>query len=127
MESHEVDTDARNPLWIALFAQATLGLVKNMRTCTCFIGSKELALARCVHTGLLLINYTAFKDRSEPLPACVKLCVVGQCRYSAKSRNALVTFLADRDGCCFTYCWTCNQASGSERHQGRKRPTFNGA
>ena len=60
MESHEVNTEARNPLLISLFAQATLGLVKNMRTCTCLIGSKELELSRCVHTGLLLINLTAF-------------------------------------------------------------------
>ena len=51
MESHEVNTEARNPLLISLFAQATLGLVKNMRTCACFIGSKELELSRCVHTG----------------------------------------------------------------------------
>ena len=61
MESHEVNTEARNPLLISLFAQATLGLVKNMRTCTCFIGSKELELSRCVHTGLLLINLTSHR------------------------------------------------------------------
>ena len=78
MESHEVNTEARNPLLISLFAQATLGLVKNMRTCTCLIGSKELELSRCVHTGLLLINLTAFKERSEPLPSCIQLCVVGE-------------------------------------------------
>ena len=90
MESHEVNTEARNPLLISLFAQATLGLVKNMRTCTCFIGSKELELSRCVHTGLLLINLTAFKDRSEPLPACIQLCVVGEEESAPKSRSALV-------------------------------------
>ena len=90
MESHEVNTEARNPLLISLFAQATLGLVKNMRTCTCFIGNKELELSRCVHTGLLLINLTAFKDRSEPLPACIQLCVVGEEESAPKSRSALV-------------------------------------
>ena len=90
MESHEVNTEARNPLLISLFAQATLGLVKNMRTCACFIGSKELELCRCVHTGLLLINLTAFKDRSEPLPACIQLCVVGEEESAPKSRSALV-------------------------------------
>ena len=67
----------------------SLGLVKNMRTCACFIGSKELS--RCVHTGLLLIiNLTAFKDRSEPLPACIQLCVVGEEDSAPKSRSALV-------------------------------------
>ena len=90
MESHEVNTEARNPLLISLFAQATLGLVKNMRTCTCFIGSKELELSRCVHTGLLLINLTAFKDRSEPLPACIQLCVVGEEESAPRSRSAFV-------------------------------------
>ena len=90
MESHEVNTEAKNPLLISLFAQATLGLVKNMRTCACFIGSKELELSRCVQTGLLLINLTAFKDRSEPLPACIQLCVVGEEESAAKSRSALV-------------------------------------
>ena len=61
-----------------------------MRTCTCFIGSKELELSRCVHTGLLLINLTAFKDRSEPLLACIQLCVVGEEDSAPKSRSALV-------------------------------------
>ena len=86
MQSHEVNTEARNPLLISLFAQATLGLVKNMRTQACFMGSKELELSSCVHTGLLLTNLTAFKDRREPLPACIKLCVVGP----TKSRSAFV-------------------------------------
>ena len=90
MESHEVNTEARNPLLISLFAQATLGLVKNMRTCTCLIGSKELELSRCVHTGLLLINLTAFKERSEPLPSCIQLCVVGEEEGNPRSRSALV-------------------------------------
>ena len=90
MESHEVNTEARNPLLISLFAQATLGLVKNMRACTCLIGSKELELSRCVHTGLLLINLTAFKDRSEPLPSCIQLCVVGEEESNPRSRSALV-------------------------------------
>ena len=90
MESHEVNTEARNPLLISLFAPATLGLVKNMRTCACFIGSKELELSRCVHTGLLLINLTAFKDRSEPLPSCIQLCVVGEEESNPRSRSALV-------------------------------------
>ena len=38
MESHEVDTDAFNPLLISLFAQAKLGLIKDMAHCICYIG-----------------------------------------------------------------------------------------
>ena len=38
MESHEVDTDAFNPLLISFFAQAKLGLVKDMAHCRCYVG-----------------------------------------------------------------------------------------
>ena len=32
LESHEIDTTARNPLLLSLFAQSTLGLIKDMKT-----------------------------------------------------------------------------------------------
>ena len=34
LESHEIDTPARNPLLLSPFAQSTLGLIKDMRTWT---------------------------------------------------------------------------------------------
>ena len=36
MESHEVDTEAFNPLLVSLFAQAKLGLIKDMAHCKCY-------------------------------------------------------------------------------------------
>ena len=57
LETHEVDTDALNPLLISLFAQSTLGLVKDMKRCVCWIvdqdgNQQSLPLARCNDTGL---------------------------------------------------------------------------
>ena len=52
MESHEVDMDAFTPLLISLFAQAKLGLIKDMAQCRCYIGDLEVPMARCSHTGL---------------------------------------------------------------------------
>ena len=42
MGSHEVDTDAYNPLLISLFAQARLGLINDMQQCGCYIGDLEV-------------------------------------------------------------------------------------
>ena len=38
MKSHEVYTDAFNPLLVSLFAQAKLALIKDMAQCRCYIG-----------------------------------------------------------------------------------------
>ena len=72
MESHEVDTAARNPLLISLFAQSTLGLVKDMSTCTCTVQGKVLELARCADTGLLPLNLSQYAHRQQKLPLCVR-------------------------------------------------------
>ena len=40
-ESHEVDTDAYNPLLISLFAQAKLSLIKDVAQCRCHIGVRS--------------------------------------------------------------------------------------
>ena len=74
LESHEIDTPARNPLRLSLFAQSTLGLIKDMRTCTCSIRNDDgsmshVPLARCSETGLLLLCLSSFQ---EDLPECVK-------------------------------------------------------
>ena len=74
LESHEIDTPARNPLLLSLFAQSTLGLIKDMRTCTCSIRNDDgsmshVPLARCSETGLLLLCLSSFQ---ENLPECVK-------------------------------------------------------
>ena len=74
LESHEIDTPARNPLLLSLFAQSTLGLIKDMRTCTCSIRNDDgsmshVPLARCSETGLLLLCLSSFQ---EDLPECVK-------------------------------------------------------
>ena len=73
LESHEIDTTARNPLLLSLFAQSTLGLIKDMKTWTCSIcnhdGSTHVPLARCSETGLLLLCLSTF---SEDLPDCVR-------------------------------------------------------
>ena len=71
MESHEVDTDAFNPLLVSLFAQAKLGLIKDMAQSRCYIGDLEVPMARCVHTGLLLICLSQFTRRSK-LPRVVE-------------------------------------------------------
>ena len=72
MESHEVDTAARSPLLISLFAQSTLGLVKDMSTCACTIQGKVLELARCADAGLLLLNLSQYGHRQHKLPLCVR-------------------------------------------------------
>ena len=56
MESHEVDTEAFNPLLVSLLAQAKLGLIKNMTQCRCYVGDLEVPMARCAHTGVLFMN-----------------------------------------------------------------------
>ena len=71
MESHEVDTDAFNPLLISLFAQAKLSLIKDMAQCRCYIGDLEVPMARCFHTGLLLICLSQVSRRSK-LPRVVE-------------------------------------------------------
>ena len=71
MESHEVDTDAFNPLLVSLFAQAKLGLIKDMTQSRCYIGDLEVPMARCVHTGLLLLCLSQFTRRSK-LPRVVE-------------------------------------------------------
>ena len=74
LESHEIDTTAHNPLLLSLFAQSTLGLIKDMKTCTCSIrnhdgSTSHVPLARCSETGLLLLCLSTF---SEDLPDCVR-------------------------------------------------------
>ena len=71
MESHEVDTEAFNPLLVSLFAQAKLGLLKDMAHCKCYIGDLEVPMARCAHTGLLLLCLSQFSRRSK-LPRVVE-------------------------------------------------------
>ena len=65
MESHEIDTSAFNPLLVSLFAQAKLGLIKDMAHCKCYIGDLEVPMARCAHTGLLLLCLSQFSRRSK--------------------------------------------------------------
>ena len=71
MESHEIDTSAFNPLLVSLFAQANLGLIKDMAHCKCYIGDLEVPMARCAHTGLLLLCLSQFSRRSK-LPRLVE-------------------------------------------------------
>ena len=71
MESHEVDTEAFNPLLVSLFAQAKLGLIKDMAHCRCYIGDLEVPMARCAHTGLLLLCLSQFSRRFK-LPRVVE-------------------------------------------------------
>ena len=71
MESHEIDTLAFNPLLVSLFAQAKLGLIKDMAHCKCYIGDLEVPMARCAHTGLLLLCLSQFSRRSK-LPRVVE-------------------------------------------------------
>ena len=65
MESHEVDTEAFNPLLVSLFAQAKLGLIKDMAQSRCYIGDLEVPMARCTHTGLLLLCLSQSTRRSK--------------------------------------------------------------
>ena len=72
--SHEIDTPARNPLLLSFFAQSTLGLIKDMRSCTCSIRNDDgsmshVPLARCSETGLLLLCLSTFPKN---LPECVQ-------------------------------------------------------
>ena len=57
MESHEVDTEAFNPLLVSLFAQAKLGLIEDMAHCKCYIGDLEVPIPRCAHTGLFIVMF----------------------------------------------------------------------
>ena len=77
MYSHEVDTEAKNPLLISLFAQATLGLIQDMARCVCWMPStgsgrclEPIPLYRCSETGLLLICLSKFDTNS--LPKCIR-------------------------------------------------------
>ena len=68
----EIDTTARNPLLLSLFAQSTLGLIKDMQSCTFSIRNHDgsmshVPLARCSETGLLLLCLSTL---SENLPDC---------------------------------------------------------
>ena len=65
MESHEVDTEAFDPLLVSLFAQAKLGLIKDIAHCRCYIGDLEASMVRCAHTGLLLLCLRQFSRRSK--------------------------------------------------------------
>ena len=67
MESHEVDAEAFNPLLVSLFSEAKLGLIKDMAHCRCYIGDLEVPMARCAHTGLLLLCLNQFARRSTLL------------------------------------------------------------
>ena len=60
-----------NPLLVSLFAQAKLGLIKDMAQSRCYIGDLEVPMARCVHTGLLLLCLSQFTRRSK-LPRVVE-------------------------------------------------------
>ena len=71
MESREVDTSARNPLLISLFAQSMLGLVKDMATCTRATQGKSLQLGKCKDTGLLL-NLSQYAHRQQRLLTCIR-------------------------------------------------------
>ena len=71
MESHEIDTSAFNPLLVSLFAQAKLGLIKDMAHCKCYIGDLEVPMARCAHTALFLLCLSQFSRRSK-LPRVVE-------------------------------------------------------
>ena len=71
MESHEVDREAFNPLLVSLFAQAKLGLIKDMAQCRCYTGDLEVPMVSCAHTGLLLICLSQFSRRSK-LPGVVE-------------------------------------------------------
>ena len=64
MESHEIDTSAFNPLLVSL-------LIKDMAHCKCYIGDLEVPMARCAHTGLLLLCLSQFSRRSK-LPRVVE-------------------------------------------------------
>ena len=75
MESHEVDTEAFNPLLVSLFAQAKFGLIKDKAQCRCYIGDLEVPMARCADTGLLLICLSQFSRRSKLTPVVESLRV----------------------------------------------------
>ena len=72
LESHEIDTPARNPLLLSLFAQSAPDLIKDMRSCACSIcndgGSmSHVPLARCSETGLLLLCLSTFPECAQHL------------------------------------------------------------
>ena len=62
MDSHQIVGSQKTPLLLSLYAQASLGLIKNMKKGAVMMESdgnyKELELARCKSTGLLLLNIT---------------------------------------------------------------------
>ena len=71
MDSHQISGTQKTPLLLSLYAQASLGLVKNMKKGIVMMESngkcKELELARCKTTGLLLLNITqGMKHEEEP-------------------------------------------------------------
>ena len=71
MDSHQISGTQKTPLLLSLYAQASLGLVKNMKKGIVMMESngkcKELEMARCKTTGLLLLNITrGMKYEEEP-------------------------------------------------------------
>ena len=91
MESHEVDTEACNPLLVSLFAQAKLGLIKDMAHCKCYIGDLEVPMARSAHAGLLLLCLSQFSRRSK-LPRVVgSLRVPSPAHLLVRTRFGLIS------------------------------------
>ena len=71
MDSHQIMGPQRTPLLLSLYAQASLGFIKNMKKGTVMMEMngkyQELELARCSSTGLLLLNITRGMDHvKEP-------------------------------------------------------------
>ena len=97
MESHEVDTEAFNPLLVSLFAQAKVGLINDMAQCRCYIGDLEVPMARCARTGLLLLCLSQFSRRSK-LPRVVESLRVPSpgTRIAHIGRRAYGTLMAIR-------------------------------
>ena len=74
LESHELNS-GKTPLLISLYAQATLGLVKDMGAGTVNIkGHGELKIHRCSRTGLMMINLSEFQKYQQvrKLPKSVR-------------------------------------------------------
>ena len=74
LESHELNS-GKTPLLISLYAQATLGLVKDMGAGTVSIkGHGELRTHRCSRTGLMMINLSEFQryQQVRKLPKSVR-------------------------------------------------------
>ena len=110
MESHEVDTEAFNPLLVSLFAQARLGLIKDMAQCRCYIGDLEVPMARCSHTGLLLLCLSQFARRSK-LPR-----VVESLRVPSPGTRVAMTMFTPSHWHLSGYTWDPNGPIASQDH-----------